>query len=268
VENPVFRHSRRLVGTRLWPVTLLAVLFGALSRGLLIERYWMELPEYSLLAPPRASRTLAGALLGAAVVLPTWAALRAAGLWRRLIHDGHLDEYRRSRLSPHGIVLGAWLAALSPTLLTLAASLAGCAALALSGRLRLGEVLGAHTVLVALTAAAGALGLWLAGRLAHPGMAGPLALGLLAVCVGALPALDPFLPRLRDPSPWIYAALLPNPLTAVGNALNMDVLRFGWLYERLRTPEYFYLYPPVWQTALCYLAAAAGWLLGAARRLA
>lgn len=265
-ENPVFRHAGRL-DRRWWAVGALGALFATALAGLAIERYWMAMPEYSPLTPPRPARTLAIALLGETLVLLPWAALRVAALWRRLRLGGQIEEYRRSRLSPAAIAGGALLAGLSPVLAACALSLAVYSLVALCTELRLAEVLAAHGLLVAQVAGYGALGLWLAARLRHPGLALPLALAGLAIAVGALWVVDAVVPRLPDPYPWIYAALLPNPVTAVGNALNTDVLRFAWLYERLRIPEYFYVYPPVWQTAGLYLSVAGFAFAGACRRV-
>ncbi len=248
---------------------VLLLLGAALALGILFRGLWLEMEVYTALRPAEATRTLGLALLGLSLVALPWAALRSAAVWRQFQRDGHLEEYRRSRLSPASIVLGMAAAALAPLAALLGLSLALSAGISLLGAgLSLAGVAWAHALLAAQAAAFGALGLWLSARLRHPGLAVPAALGVLAGAVGAIAALDPFLRGLEDPAPWIYAALLPNPVTAVGNALETDVLRFSWLYARLHAHEYFFVYPPAWQTAGLYVGAAAVFLALTGRRVA
>jgi hypothetical protein len=195
------------------------------------------------------------------VALP-WAAVRGALLWRQLIREGHLDEYRRSRLSSVAIVAGAIQAALHPVLVLLAASLClTVAANFLGAGIAAAGALAAHGLLLAMSVAFAALGTWLSARVRYPAFAIPLAVLVLGGVVGTIWLIDPYYRRMPDPAPYIYAALLPNPVTAVGNVLETDVLRFSWVYERLHAHEYFYVYPPAWQTAGLYLLTA-GLLLG------
>jgi len=90
----------------------------------------------------------------------------------------------------------------------------------------------------------------------------------LAAAIAAIWMLNPFYRAMSDPSAWIYGALLPNPVTAVGNVLETDVLRFSWIYQQIRAHEYFFVYPPVWHTGGLYLAAAALLFGGVARTIA
>jgi hypothetical protein len=46
------------------------------------------------------------------------------------------------------------------------------------------------------------------------------------------------------------------------------VLRYSWLYERLHAHEYFFVYPPAWQTGLLYGVLAATLLALVSRRIA
>jgi len=264
-ENPVARHAGRLVTRRGWPWGVAGLLLAAAALAMALQHYWMELPIYNTMQLRFGGRWLALTLLGETAVALPWAAVRGALLWRRLERDGHLAEYRRSRLSAAAIAGGALGAALYPVGALLALSLA----VALwRADLPPAQVATAHLLLATQAAAFGALGLWLAGRVRYPALAIPLALATLALATGAIGLLEPFYRSLGDPSPWIYAALLPNPVTAVGNALETDVLRFSWLYEHLHAHEYFFLYPPAWQTGGAYLLATA--LLGArvVRRIA
>jgi hypothetical protein len=253
-DNPVARHAGRLASRRGWPWVVLLLLVGASALGALLQRYWMDMPLHSFIRPQMAVRWLGLTLLAETVVALPWAAVRGALLWRRLQVDGHLDEYRRSRLSPGGITLGALAAALRPVIVLLAISLALALALSfISGGLPLGHVLAAHVVLLAQAFAFGALGLWLAGMLRYPGLAIPAAVVVLGAAIGAIWVVDPFLRAVSNPAGWIFWALLPNPVTAIGTALEIDVLRFSWLYQRLRAPEYFFVYPAAWQTGALYV---------------
>lgn len=257
VENPVARHAARLITRRHWPAGVVALLAFAALLGALLQQYWMELDLYSFLHPRLSVRWLALVLLADTAIALPWAAVRGALLWRRLERDGALDEYRRTRLSPVAIAAGALWGALFPIVVLLALSLIiGLVAGPALAQLPVGGVLWAHGLLLAQVAAFGAVGLWLSERLRHPGLAIPAALALLAAAVAAIFGLEPFYRKLGDPSPWIYAALLPNPVTAVGNALETDVLRFGWIYERVHAHEYFFMYPPAWQTLSLYVALA------------
>jgi hypothetical protein len=240
-------------------VAILIVLVCAVGVGAFIERHWMENEEYSLLQPTSATRTLATSLLGLTLVAMPWAAVRGAVLWRRIITDGHLDEYRRTRLSAPAIAMGILWAVLYPLLILAGLSLAITAVIAWTTRgLLISEVLTAHLLLACQVTAFAALGLWLGGLIRLPGISISLALGVLALATLAIALIDPLYRSMGDPSPWIYGALLPNPVTAVGNALNTDVLRFSWIYERIHAHEYFFVYPPAWQTGGLYLMTAAG----------
>lgn len=268
-DNPVARHAGRLGARGARPWVILLLLGGSALLGALLQKYWMELELYTLLRPERMVRWLALTLLAETAVALPWAAVRGSLLWRRLAGEGHLAEYRRSRLSALSIALGAVVAALSPVLVLLAVSMgvsliAGGAA----GELDFKSVAVVHGSLAAQAFAFAVLGLWLAGRLRYPAAAIPVALALLAVAVCAIAGVDPFLRRLDEPTAWIYWALLPNPVTAVGVALNTDVLRFSWIYQKLHAHEYFFMYPPVWQTVALYLGAGALLLLRLVRRIA
>jgi hypothetical protein len=259
-ENPVARHGIRLSTWAGWPRRILAtlgLLVVALAAGVALQAFWQEMEVYTALRPEMATRVLGMTLLAEALLALPWAAARGALLWRRLERDGSLEEYRRSRLSPVSLVGGVGVAALTPVAWLLLASLGLSAVGVAKGGLAPVGVLWAHGLLAAQCMAFAALGIALVGRLRLPGLALPLALVLLATCTGAIAAIDPFLRGLGDPSPWIYWALLPNPVTAVGNALETDVLRFSWLYARLHAHEYFFVYPPAWQTCVFYCVGAA-----------
>lgn len=256
-ENPVVRHALRLGTHRGWQAIVLVLLGCGVAVGALIERHWMEMEEYSLLQPSAISRTLATTLLGLTVIVLPWAAVRGTLLWRRIRTEGLLDEYRRTHLSPAAITTGVLWAALFPVAVLIGLSLLITAAVAWFTRgLLISEVVTAHALLAAQAVAFGALGLWLGSWIRLPGLAIVISLGVLALVTLAIWLIDPYYRSMKDPTPWIYGALLPNPVTATGNALNTDVLRFSWIYERIHAHEYFFLYPPAWQTGGLYLTAA------------
>lgn len=253
-ENPVARHAGRMAVRRGWRWGVLGILVAAATLGAVLQSYWTEMELYSLLRPQMAMRWVGVTLIAETAVALPWAAARGALLWRQITLEGHLDEYRRSRLRPLSIASGIFQAALYPVLVMLAVSLcASVAANLLGARQNAVELLTAHGLLLAQAAAFTAIGVWLAGKVRYAALAIPLALGGLAAATGAIWVIDPYYRRMENPSPWIYAALLPNPVTAVGNALNTDVLRFSWIYEHLHAHEYDFVYPPAWQTAALYL---------------
>jgi hypothetical protein len=160
-------------------------------------------------------------------------------------------------MSARAILAGVVSAALRPVLWLLGVSLAGSLAAAWTTReLPTAGVLAAHAMLLAQALFFAVLGLWLAGRVRHPALAIPLAAAVLAAVTVAIWMLNPFYRALADPGPWIYAALLPNPVTAAGAALDTDVLRFSWIYQHVHAHEYLFVYPPAWQTAGLYSTAA------------
>jgi len=240
-----------------WQWGVLGILACAGTLGALLQTYWMEMELYSFLRPEMATRWLGLTLIAETAVALPWSAARGALLWRQVVREGHLDEYRRSRMSAGAIAAGAIQAALHPVLVLLTLSLFVCVAANLLGAGMDGmAALVAHALLLVQSIAFAALGVWLASLVHYPALVIPIAVAVQAVAVGAIWAIDPYYRGMSDPSPWIYVALLPNPVTAVGNALNTDVLRFSWIYERLHAHEYFFVYPPAWQTAGLYALPA------------
>ncbi len=69
--------------------------------------------------------------------------------------------------------------------------------------------------------------------------------------------------RMDDPVRLINALLLINPATTAASALNHDILRRDWIYERTIAPQYLFSYPVVWQSVL-FFGVMAFFALGAA----
>jgi len=267
-ENPVARHSVRLL-SRGWIAAMALLLVGAGILGALLQRFGMEREIYA--SPSRfvVARWLMTTLIAELAIVAPWAAVRGAMLWTRLVGEGQMDEYRRTRLSAAAIAAGALAAGLFPVLALVGVS---CGlSMVVGGLLGAYSLTGAaiaHGLLLVLAVGYGALGMWLAGRVRYPSLAIPLALALLAVSIAGIAAVDPFLRASADPSRLIGGALALNPVTAIASALDTDILRFEWLYARLHTHEYFYVYPPVWQTAVLYAGMSGGLVAAICRRIA
>ncbi len=76
-------------------------------------------------------------------------------------------------------------------------------------------------------------------------------------------ACNDFLRRMEDPTRIINALLLINPATTAASALNHDLLRRSFIYERTVAPQYLFCYPDVWQSVL-FFGVLALFALGAA----
>jgi hypothetical protein len=127
-------------------------------------------------------------------------------------------------------------------------------------------VLLGHLLVLVQVVALGLAGQALATLFRRPSLAGPLAALCLALCAAALFLVEPLLASARPawagrPEWWIAAALAVNPVTAVGAALGLDVLRTPWLYPLTSAPEYRFAYPSPWLTLALYsiAALALGW---------
>ena len=73
----------------------------------------------------------------------------------------------------------------------------------------------------------------------------------LILCLGPW-LVGPLLPHLARPERALDSALILNPVTAVGSALGMDLLRSPRLYDLTHAPEYWYTYPPASAVAALY----------------
>jgi hypothetical protein len=256
LDNPVRRHAARLSAAGgVWTAGL--VLLASAVLGALLLRFWMELDVHALRHSGGALRWAGVFAIAQSLLALPWAAVRGALVWRKLTAVGLVEEYRRSRMSSLSIALGTLAAALRPVLLVLAVSLGVQLIAAARGHgTEPPGLLWLHALLSSQAAAFAALGLWLAAGVRWPGAAIPVSLLVQAAATAAIWALNPIYRSLSSPEGWIYAALLPNPVTAAASALGVDVLRFSWVYEHLRAADYFYVYPPPWQTMALYLAAA------------
>lgn len=254
-DNPAARHGLRLSGWRFWAAGGAVTAVTCLLAAYLLQRWWMEMPHYALAHPRSLSRWVTAAMVSASLVTAPWAAFRGALVLQRLQESGALKQYQSASMGAGRLLFGMATAALAPGSVTLALTLAaGLAAGLASGEPRLAEMLAGHLLLAVILGSAALFGIWMAPRLRWPALVGVLTLILIASGVAAVALLDPLYPSLGKPEPWIYLTLLVNPVTALGSALGADVLRFEWVYSRIRAHDYFYIYPPVWQSALIFAA--------------
>lgn len=252
----------RLAGWTLGALALIAVATG------LFQQYWVQYPIYSG-SPRLYARWYFLFLFAEMLVVLPWGALRGAEVWVRLRSDGHLDEYRRTRLKPSAIVLGALWGGLRPIFWFLGTSLvAGLLVLLVSFVVRrenlefipgAREMLAAHALIAVIVTGYSALGQWIAHRKGGPAAATVVTLLILLGSVFTVCGLNPFVQHLTDPDTWLYALLLPNPAAALGTTLGMDLLRFAWVYDHVRALDYVsrgFEYPSPLHTAGVYAIAA------------
>ena len=262
-ENPVARHAGRWTSPRNRRWIAFGLLVGIAVLTGLLQRYWLEVSVYSGARPELATRWLTLAILSEALLIVPWAAARGTFGWRRLVESGSLDDYRRTRLTTPSIVAGSLWAALAPIgwLVATSGVVSAAAAVLAGADISLGGLIAAHGLLAALGLVAGAAG-QAAGGGRRSWLAAPTALLLLGAASTLILALNPFYARMAHPTVWIHWALLPNPITALGAVLGADVLRYPTIYPLTHAHEYFFVYPPAWQTGMLYLllaAAALAW---------
>jgi hypothetical protein len=263
-DHPLLRAgpARR----RLGDMALLGLVVLAGAAGL--QLFWIGANPYNGPGPAVRERWFYSACLMATLVLVPWSAVRADRAWSHLRQQGILRQLQLTRLSPAAICAAALGTTLGPLLALVLASLAAWGALAVvAGDPPLPTILLGHLLVLVQVVALGLAGQALATLFRRSSLAGPLAALCLALCTTALFLAEPVLAadaRLAwsgRPEWWIAAALSINPVTAVGAALGLDVLRTPWLYSLTSAPEYRFAYPSPWLTLTLYAAAALalGW---------
>ncbi len=246
----------------------------------LLQWIWAGWSVYTGPGPSLAVRWLLTGAVGAAFVLPWTAAIAGAAVGRRIADSRLRDQFRVTRRGTGHLALVAGRWALAPPLLAVGVSGVGWMLVSLaahrwgSGRSELagpGAIGAAHALVLIVAAAfaiwglalavgskpkrrSGASNSWLPRTLVQ---SGAWAVAVLAVVIAGPALVGPVLPHLSRPERALDAALLVNPVTAVGAALGMDVLRSPRVYGLTRAPEYWYTYPSLTATAGIYLAAVA-----------
>jgi len=214
-------------------------------------------------------------MAAASLLLPLCAAVLGAGAAPAGSEFEETQATLLTHLTPADVVIGRLAAALWPLITAVLAS----AALWLGVQVGWRPVAGAdrayakiaesHLVLLSSVYMFGALAQMAAlhrrsGSLPVRGAAA--ACGLVALCVAAVFLANPLIRRSADPKRLIEASLLVNPCAACTTALDLDILRTNWLYDRSEAPAYDFVYPPPQATAALYLVAGTGLLaIGAAR---
>ncbi len=246
------RLERELLGAFGLLILLLAIAAGIQSL------FFGQISVYSSNAVRFLLRWLTTETIAAALLLPCAGAILGAGAVPISAEREAVQAALLTQLTAWEIVTGRLLAALWMPFCVLSVSLAGWLLAQLSFRFSQGSVKGlgpillAHTVLLAVLLMGGATGFLFALR-SRPGRAwergAALSLSLSIVCLFGLFTLNRPIRRMDDPTPLIEAALLINPVTGVCSALNKDILRVPWIYNRTDAPEYPFVYPPPLVTA-------------------
>jgi hypothetical protein len=247
----------------------------------LLQWIWAGWSVYSGPGPSLALRWLLTEAVGAALLLPPAAAIGGAAVGRRIADTGLREQLRVTQRGPRQLarLVGRW--ALAPLLLATLFSAAGWGAISLVERGRSADggglpgllaIGGAHALVLVMGAAFALWGLavgaapesrvvspgvrrvWLPRSIARSGVWG---LAVMTALVAGPALVGPLLPHLTRPERALDAVLLVNPVTAVGAALGMDLLRSPHVYGLTRASEYWYTYPSLTATAGVYLTAAA-----------
>lgn len=273
----VFRRQRR--GRRsgwelLGALGLLALLL-AIAAGIQ-SLFFGQVSVYSNNEVRLLLRWLTTETIAAALLLPCAGAILGAGAVPGSAEREAIQALLLTHLTAWDIVTGRLLAALRIPFCVLGISLiawmtAQCAFHFSPGSLAgLGPILAAHGVLLATLLMSGATGFLCALR-SRPGRSWErgalLSLSLSVLCVFGLFALNAPIRRMDNPTALIEAALLINPVTGVSAALNKDILRVPWIYQRTEAPEYPFLYPPPLATTGVLTLIALGAQTAAALRL-
>lgn len=257
------RRARRLLWELMGALGLLALLL-AMAAGLQ-NLFFGRLTVYSNNEVRFLLRWLTTETIAAALLLPCAGSLLGAGAAPVSAEREAIQALLLTRLSAWDIVTGRLLAALWMPFCLLGASLGVWVAVAFRFRFlpeNIGGVralLAAHLVLFAMLVMSGAVGFLFALR-KRPGRAWErgalLSLSLSLVCLFGLFTLNGPMRRMQDPTRLIEAALIINPISGVSAALDKDILRVPWIYNRTEAPEYPFYYPVPLATAGVLLGIA------------
>ena len=133
-----------------------------------------------------------------------------------------------------------------------------------------GSIFAAHLVLLVMLLMSGATGFLCAMR-RGPGRSWErgalLSVTLSVICLFGLFALNRPIRRMDNPTALIEAVLLIDPISGVCAALDKDILRVPWIYNRTEAPEYPFRYPSPFATAGVLALVALGAHTAAATRL-
>jgi hypothetical protein len=273
----VFRRQRRgrRFGRELLGVFGLLALLLAIAVGLQ-SLLLGQISVYSNNEVRFLARWLTTETIAAAILMPCAGSILGAGAVPVSAEREAIQALLLTRLSAWDIVTGRLLAALWTPFCVLCMSLAIWVAAELGLRFLTGSTQGvgsicaAHLVLLAMLLMSGATGfLWATRR--RPGRAwergAVLSVALSVICLFGLFALNGPIRRMDNPTALIEAALLIDPISGVCAALDKDILRVPWIYNRTEAPEYPFRYPSPFANAGVLALIAAGAQTVAAVRL-
>jgi hypothetical protein len=238
-------RGRSLQWDLLWALLMLA---GLLTLAWALQRVWLEGGTAGGFAQGVLRRWQITCAVGSSLLFPIVAAFLGAGSIPASAEAETAQAALLTRLRPFEIVAGRLLAALWPIILALTLSCGlwlGIQAIWSPGADWI-SILIQHLVALGGVYMIGALGALAATR-TRPGRSWgrgvSIALCWMAFCVLAVLLADPQIRRMNDPARMIETTLLINPVAGATTALQLDLLRTRWLYERSAAPEYEFAYP-------------------------
>jgi len=262
----VFRSRRRgqRFGRELLGILLLLALLLVIAIGLQ-SLFFGRISVYSNNEVRFLLRWLTTETIAAALLLPCAGAILGAGAVPVSAEREAIQALLLTHLTAWDIVVGRLLAALRIPLCVLGVSLLVWLAAQAGYHFTSGSVGGAraileaHLVLLATLLMSGATGFLCALR-SRPGRSWErgaiLSLSLSLICLFGLFTLNRPIRRMDNPTILIEAALIINPISGISAALDKDILRVPWIYNRTEATGYAYYYPvPLATTALLLLTS-------------
>jgi hypothetical protein len=272
----VFRWRMR--GRNAWRDLIWAgvLLVALLVSSALLQKVWAQVSVYSGAPPEFLLRWLTMGAAGAVFIFLPCAAILGAQAVPTTAEFEQTQSALLSRLTALDLCAGRLLATLWPLL---SATLASCAfwlAAQLVWRFApgagkgYGAIFVVHLSLLCAVFMVGSIGFLFAqkrrpGRVWGAGAS--VAVLWTAFCVTALFLAEPLIRRQNDPQRLIETTLILNPVVAVTTALESDILRTPYLYERTSAPEYLFTYPAPLASSALFLTLGLVALVFAALRL-
>lgn len=244
----------------IWAGVLLAAL---LASSALLQTYWAQESVYVGAPPEFLLRWLSMGAVGAVLIFLPCAAILGSQAVPGTEEFESTQSALLSRLTASDICAGRLLATLWP--LT-SATLASCAfwltaqlgwRFAPGAGKGYGAIFSVHFVLWCAIFMVGSVGFLFAQK-RRPGRVWGLGASIAnlwaAFCLTALFLANPFIRGSDDPRRLIETTLLINPVSAVSSALQSDILRTPYIYERTAAPEYLFTYPDPIRSSCLFLA--------------
>lgn len=209
------------------------------------REYTGELPRFLL-------RWLTMGAAGAALIYLPFAAVMGAFAAPTAARRDEIQSALMTRLSALDICAGGLIAGMWPLFFALLLSCAFWIAAQVAMHILPDRSAGVWSILLAhISIAAASFATCsisflfsirhLPGR--HWGRGSSFGLIWTGLSVLSLFMIEPILSKWKDPSLLIDGALLINPVSASASSLNVDILRFAWLYEHTSAHDYPFMYP-------------------------